>query len=106
MEHRMREVTLDGKNWRTQDDVYDAIFAALQSPEWHGRNFSALRDSIAGGDVNGIDPPYHLIILNYDQIAGQARRMADDFIDLVREIAVGGCPVDIAVHNSDGSVLP
>ena len=99
----MREVILDGKGWRTKDDVYDAIFAALQSPAWHGRNFSALRDSIAGGDVNGIDPPYHLIIRNYDHIAGNARLMADDFIDLIHEIGGGGCPVGIAVYNSDGS---
>ena len=48
----MKDVVLNGAAWSTKDDVYDAFFRAVGAPEWHGRNFDALRDSIAGGEIN------------------------------------------------------
>jgi RNAse (barnase) inhibitor barstar len=91
----MRELILDGALWETCDDVYDSFFRAVGAPDWHGRNFNALRDSIVGGDINKVEVPYRLIIRNYDKIASQAKKMADDFIDLIHELATGGCPVEI-----------
>ncbi|HKR85848.1 MAG TPA: barstar family protein [Terriglobales bacterium] len=44
---RMRELTLDGAALKTRDDVYNSFFRAVGTPDWHGRNFDALRDSIA-----------------------------------------------------------
>jgi RNAse (barnase) inhibitor barstar len=95
----MKELVLDGEHWKTRDDVYDAFFQAVGAPEWHGRNFDALNDSIAGGDINRIEVPYELIIQNYDKILGEARKMADDFIDLIHELETDGCPVKIRVEN-------
>ena len=91
----MKEFTFDGALWKTCDDVYDSFFRAVGAPEWHGRNFNALRDSIAGGDINEVEVPYRLILTNYDKIAPQAKKMADDFIDLIRELAAEGCLVEI-----------
>jgi hypothetical protein len=48
----MKELILNGAEWKTQDDVYDSFFRAVGAPEWHGRNFNALRDSIATGSIN------------------------------------------------------
>jgi len=67
---------LDAANWKNPDDVYDSFFAAVGAPSWHGRNFDALRDSIAGGDINQIEVPYRLVFQNLDQVGNGARRMA------------------------------
>ncbi len=97
----MKELLLDGAGWQTKDDVFDAFFRAVGAPEWHGRNFDALNDSIVSGSINQVEVPYRLVIKNYDKIGGGARQMTDDFIDLIREIAVGGCPVEIRVELND-----
>ena len=94
----MKDVVLDGAAWCTKDDVYDAFFRAVGAPEWHGRNFDALRDSIAGGEINKLELPYKLVIRNYDKIRGEAKEMADDFIDLVHELAAEGCPVEVCAE--------
>jgi len=91
----MKELVLDGAGWTTKDDVYDAFFAAVGAPEWHGRDSDALRDSISTGSINEVEVPYRLVVKNYDRIGPSARGMADDFIDLIRELAGEGCPVEI-----------
>ena len=48
----MPTLLLDGARWKTADDFYNAFLEAVGAPPWHGRNFNALRDSIAGGDIN------------------------------------------------------
>ena len=42
------------------------------APDWHGRNFDALRDNIAAGSINAVEVPYRLVIKNYDKIAPSA----------------------------------
>lgn len=97
---------LDGRNWKTADDVYDAFFSAVGAPVWHGRNFNALNDSIATGSINAIEVPYRIVITNFDLISGNAIGMAMDFTDLILEIASQGCPVEIELRDSQGTVLP
>jgi RNAse (barnase) inhibitor barstar len=94
----MKELILDGSGWQTRDDVYEAFFKAVGAPEWHGRNFNALIDSIEHGDINATEVPYRLIIKHSELIGEGARKMASDFVDLIHEIAARGCPVEIAVE--------
>ena len=94
----MRELVLDGSTWRSPDDFYDAFFKAVGAPEWHGRNFDALIDSIEHGEINAVEVPYRLVIKNSDRIGSGARKGADDFVDLINEIAARGCPVEIVVE--------
>ena len=86
----MRELTLDGSKWRTRDDVYDAFFKAVGAPEWHGRNFDALIDSIECGDINAIEVPYKLIIKHVASVGADAQEMVTDFVDLIHELAARG----------------
>jgi RNAse (barnase) inhibitor barstar len=97
----MRELVLDGGSWQNIDDFYDCLFRVLNSPKWHGRNFNALDDSIGGGGINGVDPPFKLVIRNYDKIAAGAKQITDDFIDLVQSIAASGVPVEVAVEGRE-----
>jgi hypothetical protein len=61
---------------------------ALGASEWHGRNSNALNDSIANGSINEVEVPYTLVFINYDLISGDAKKMTDDFIDLIHEMDV------------------
>ena len=95
----MQQILLDATNWAIPDDVYDAFFKAVGAPPWHGRNFNALRDSIATGRVNRIEGPYSIKIKNYALIGAGASEMARDFIDLINELHASGCPVDLELEN-------
>jgi RNAse (barnase) inhibitor barstar len=96
----MMELAMDGATWNSKDDVYDAFFSVVGAPSWHGRNLDALNDSIANGQINELEVPYRLVIVNFDLIGASAKKAARDFVDLIREIAARGIPVDIVVHNS------
>ena len=94
----MRELRLDAANWHGTDDVYDDFFRAVGAPSWHGRNFDALNDSIAGADINKIEVPYRIVIQNFSRAGGGAEKMARDFVDLIQELHDRGTPVEIAVE--------
>jgi len=95
-----QEIVMDGKTWTSSDDVYDAFFQVVGAPSWHGRNFNALRDSIATGRINRIDVPYLIKIKNYPSIRDRAKTMADAFIDLIiKDLRESGTHVDIQVEN-------
>ena len=94
----MRELVLDGSEWETKDDVYNAFFRAVGAPEWHGRNLDALADSISGGSINQVEVPYTLVIKDYDRMGPLAKAMTDNFISLVHDLAAKGCLVEIRVE--------
>jgi RNAse (barnase) inhibitor barstar len=96
----MRELIMDGANWKSQDDVYDAFFKVVGAPSWHGRNFDALNDSIGTGQINEIEVPYRLIIRNFNLIGSGAKKMTNDFVDLIHELAEKRTPVEIIVQDS------
>jgi RNAse (barnase) inhibitor barstar len=58
----MRVIRLDASTWTNVLDFYEAILAAVEAPEWHGRNLNALYDSMIGGMINGVEPPYRIEI--------------------------------------------
>ena len=95
----VKELVLNGAEWATRDDVYTSFFRAVGAPAWHGRNFHALIDSIETGDINTIEVPYQVVIRNYSKVGPDARKMASDFVGLLREIATRGCPVEVKVEN-------
>ena len=97
----MKELLLNGAEWKTSNDVYDAFIKAVGAPYWHGRNFNALRDAIEGGNINDVEVPYCVVIRNYGLIGAGAKEMADDFIDLIHEIGARGCPVEIRTDKRD-----
>ena len=102
----VRELVLDGRGWRSDDDVFAAFFAAVGAPDWHGRNFNALRDSIKTGGINSVEVPYRIVIENCNLIAGGARQMTMEFADLLRELRENGCPVEIELRNSEHPLMP
>ena len=95
----MRQIVMDGEGWASADDLYDAFFRSVGAPEWHGRNFNALRDSICAGRINSVEVPYVITIVNYSRVGLAARGMVDDFIALIKELHESGCAVDVEVQD-------
>jgi len=93
----MRTLLLDATGWQNREDVYDAFFRAVGAPEWHGRNFDALRDSIETGSINAIEVPYTIRVVNAAGVSGEAKQMLHDFRDLIQELAARGCAVGIEI---------
>jgi hypothetical protein len=50
-----------------------------------------------------VEVPYCLVIKNYDKISGEAKGMADDFIDLIHELAAEGCQVEVRAEVAGGA---
>ncbi len=86
---------LDARNWAEWNDMYDAFFAAVHAPGWHGRNFNALNDSISSGGLHGLAVPSRLVVQNTSKAGSNAQEMISAFSDLIREINSEGCPVEM-----------
>jgi RNAse (barnase) inhibitor barstar len=91
----MKKIELDGTNWKTSDDFYDAFFRAFGSPPWHGRNFNALRDSIATGHINQVELPYVIHISGVERAPTEIRAFVAGFCDLITELRSEGNDVDV-----------
>lgn len=96
----MKDLILDGAGWTKRDDLYDDFFRAVGAPQWHGRNFNALKDSIVNGSINAIETPYTVVIRNYDRIGPGVKQIASDFVDLIQKIRDSGSPVDVRIECS------
>jgi RNAse (barnase) inhibitor barstar len=85
----MRTMTLDASSWKTISDFYDALLSAIGAPDWHGRNINAVVDSMVVGDINSVEPPYTLTIINItklpEPIQTEVTRVADAILEARKE---------------------
>jgi hypothetical protein len=93
-----RELQLDATAWRTAKDVYDSFFSAVGAPEWHGRNFDALNDSIVNGGINTIEVPYTITVRNLSAASSEAASFLKKFAGLISEFQTDGCPVEMHIE--------
>jgi RNAse (barnase) inhibitor barstar len=89
---------MDSAEWHSTEDFWMSFFAAVKAPSWHGRNFNALRDSIATGDINGIEVPYRIVFINYRLVSTDVKPLADNFTDLITELDNEGVKVSIRIE--------
>jgi RNAse (barnase) inhibitor barstar len=78
----MRRIELDASGWTEPDDFYDALLPQLGAPNWYGRNLDALEDSIFGGDINAVQPPFHVSIVRTDELSPSMK----DFLIRVNDV--------------------
>ena len=64
----MKLISLDASEWRSPDDFYSAILPELGAPAWHGRNLDALDDSLGGGGINTLEPPFRVHVTGADKL--------------------------------------
>jgi len=91
----IKALHLNGTGWRTRDDFYDAFFKAVGAPDWHGRNFNALRDSIGTGGINRIEIPYTIQIDGIEGTPPEVKSLVRDFCNLISDLHAAGHQVDV-----------
>jgi len=91
----MKTIELNAATWKTTDDFYDAFFKAVGAPDWHGRNFNALRDSIVTGRINQVELPYTVHIFEVGKAPSEVKALVMDFCTLIKEFHDEGYEVDV-----------
>ena len=93
----MREILLEGADWRSEEDFYSALLSHLCAPDWHGHNFDALWDSITRGDINQINPPFHIRITGIDVMPAECKGLVSQFVAILSDARGEGSPIVIDV---------
>jgi RNAse (barnase) inhibitor barstar len=91
----MREIVLSGDNWKTPEDLYGALLFSLGAPDWHGHNLDAVWDSITGGGINRIDPPFAIRVTGIDSLPEDCKALLDRLVDLLSEAKASGVPIEV-----------
>jgi RNAse (barnase) inhibitor barstar len=86
-------LSIDASKWQSANDVFGALLVALGAPHWHGRNLDALNDSLRGGDLNAINPPFTIKVTHLEDANALARVTAWRIRHLFIELAQDGVPL-------------
>ena len=86
----MRVIELDASRWVSLDDLYDDLLPALGAPDWYGRNYAVVVDSIGVGSINAVEPPYLIRIVG-------AKHMTPSVLEFLHDARA-----DIAERIEDG----
>jgi RNAse (barnase) inhibitor barstar len=81
----MRLIELDAKGWKSQFDFVHSLTRALGSSEGHGISPDALVDSIIGGSMNSVEPPYTVQISNLNAAPKEVADYVSQMISAIRE---------------------
>ena len=79
---------LDASSWKTPHDLRSALKAALGVPKWHGDIVGAFLDSIFGGGMNALKPPYVIRVVNTAGLSTEVKELIHDFSSAIRETRV------------------
>jgi RNAse (barnase) inhibitor barstar len=91
----MQEIVLSGAHWTTPDDFYKALLPHLGAPDWHGHNLDALWDSIIGGDINLVNPPFRIQINGIGVMPSDCKALVDRVVALISNAKAQGVTVEI-----------
>ena len=91
----MREIRLSAEEWTTAEDFYAALLGALGAPEWHGHTMDALWDSMTGGDINAVNPPYRVRIQEADLLPAACAEVVDQFEALAAQARLEGLSIAV-----------
>lgn len=91
-------IQFNASDWKTESDFFNAFLSAVGAPDWHGRNFNALHDSIGAGGINKLEVPYRMVVQNLNLATAEVREFMTDFADLIKGLQTNGCPVGIEVE--------
>ena len=75
------EIVIDWAALKSEEAFYDVLLPQLAAPDWHGRNLNALWDSVGVGHINGIEPPYRIVMRGITEVP-------DGLADFVRRVVV------------------
>lgn len=61
-------INLDATNWKNPEDFYREFLINIKAPAWHGYSLDDLHDSLSARDINGVNPPFTLVISNTENL--------------------------------------
>jgi hypothetical protein len=91
------EIVLDGYDWRTELDFIEAVIAGVEGPQWHGRNYNALYDSLVVGSINGVDGPYDFVIKPPTQAIPEVTEAISYFLQRVSDWRAEGANISARI---------
>lgn len=113
-DERFAVVEVDASGWATEDDLHRDIAAALDFPDYYGRNLDALNDclrDVVDGEY-GVPPDavgFVLALTHYDRFHRACPRQAQVVLDILadrgRSAAVFGRRVLCLVHSDDPDIV-
>ncbi len=87
-------------NWAqidSPDAFWEAVLPQLRSPDWHGRNLDALSDSLFSGQINNLEPPYIVEMLEVHKIPPQLTAFAKSVIAIWVDAAIERPGIEIRI---------
>jgi RNAse (barnase) inhibitor barstar len=93
----MNAIRLHESCCRSPDAFWNALLAALKVPAWHGRNLDALWDSLTGGHVSTLQPPFAIEVVCQGQPPAEVQKLITDVHTLFDEARVSE-GVRVAFH--------
>ncbi|MEY9875289.1 hypothetical protein ABH931_004790 [Streptacidiphilus sp. MAP12-33] len=109
-------VRLDASGWRTEDDLHDDVAAALDFPNYYGRNLDALNDCLRDVMSGEYGVPsgaagVAFVFTHYDAFVRACPREAHVVLDILADHArrasvLGGPRTLCLVHSDDPDLAP
>jgi RNAse (barnase) inhibitor barstar len=75
------EIVIDWTVLPSKEAFYESVLPQLDAPDWHGYNLDALWDSVGVGQVNGIEPPYRIVVRGISDVP-------EDLADFARRVVM------------------
>jgi RNAse (barnase) inhibitor barstar len=91
----MQEILLSGADCLTPDEFYAALLRSLGAPSWHGHNLDALWDSITGGGLNQVNPPFRITLTGVTEMPPTCKVLVDRLVMLISDARDQGLAVEI-----------
>jgi len=82
----MRVISLDASRWDSPEDFYSAFLPQLGAPAWHGHNLDALDDSLGGGGINALEPPFRVEIDGAENLSESMKQFLSDVERLFADV--------------------
>ena len=91
----MKKIPLDGSNWTEKEDFYVSFLSSVGAPDWHGHNLDALWDSIVGGQINKVKPPFTVAIRGKEAWSTQLTEFMEQVETIFLEAKAEGVNVEL-----------
>jgi len=89
-------IKLDARGWTDVRPFYDAFLAAVDAPSWHGHSLDALADSLIGGGINGVEPPFTVEILCPARPAPALAALFDALVGIAEDASALNRPIELS----------
>lgn len=89
------QIVLSADNWTTPDDIYVALLSSLKAPQDHGHNLDALWDSLTGSNINGVNPPFSILVTGIHVLPEDCKTLLIKIKQMISEANDAGVEVEM-----------